>query len=362
MKNHKNTSGITLIALIITIIVLLILAAVAIATLTGDNGLIKKAGEAKNTLNEAEEKEQIQLGYNGYKMAKYTEANPQLKVEGATVTGEGPWTIAFSSGNSYTLSAEGRIIEGSSTGGEQSSITPISKVETENFVGYYADINADGTVDGVIFADLLVGNTKYGEWTDEDGTYTIPKLSASELKDYYVSKEKHTWGEIEKPVLSPTGNGKERFYVMAFSDLDTNTHYWYINARRNMSDYETATSEDFGKGKKNTEDMIARWKKGAVSNGGYGDKNDNDMWGLIGTQVEAGWFIPSRAEWSAFGGELEIDDTYSSPYGSLLSSNYWTSSQSSTESAYTAVFGNDIAYMGGTSVNASYYVRLATTF
>ena len=58
LKTHK---GITLIALIITIIVLLILAGVAIATLTGDNGIIAKAQQAKMQNDKANEKEQIDL-------------------------------------------------------------------------------------------------------------------------------------------------------------------------------------------------------------------------------------------------------------------------------------------------------------
>ena len=47
MKNFRKNQGITLIALVITVIVLLILAGVSIATLTGDNGLLSKAQEAK---------------------------------------------------------------------------------------------------------------------------------------------------------------------------------------------------------------------------------------------------------------------------------------------------------------------------
>lgn len=45
----KNQKGITLIALVITIIVLLILAGVAIAMLQGDNGILTKAKEARDT-------------------------------------------------------------------------------------------------------------------------------------------------------------------------------------------------------------------------------------------------------------------------------------------------------------------------
>ena len=43
----KGNKGITLIALVVTIIVLLILAGVAIAMLSGDNGILKRASEAK---------------------------------------------------------------------------------------------------------------------------------------------------------------------------------------------------------------------------------------------------------------------------------------------------------------------------
>ena len=46
-KLVNNSNGITLIALIITIIVLLILAGVTIATLTGENGLLTRANDAK---------------------------------------------------------------------------------------------------------------------------------------------------------------------------------------------------------------------------------------------------------------------------------------------------------------------------
>ena len=53
--------GITLIALVITIIILLILASVTIATLTGDNGIITKAMEAKQKTEEAELDEQLKL-------------------------------------------------------------------------------------------------------------------------------------------------------------------------------------------------------------------------------------------------------------------------------------------------------------
>ena len=60
-KNRKDGSGITLIALVITIIVLLILAGVTIAALSGDNGILKRAVEAKEKTNQANKDEEDTL-------------------------------------------------------------------------------------------------------------------------------------------------------------------------------------------------------------------------------------------------------------------------------------------------------------
>ena len=57
----KKEKGITLIALVVTIVVLLILAGVSIAMLTGENGLIARAIEARKRNTEASVREQVQL-------------------------------------------------------------------------------------------------------------------------------------------------------------------------------------------------------------------------------------------------------------------------------------------------------------
>ena len=58
---EMREKGITLIALVITIIILLILASVTVATLTGDNGIITKAMEAREKTELAEVEEQLEL-------------------------------------------------------------------------------------------------------------------------------------------------------------------------------------------------------------------------------------------------------------------------------------------------------------
>ena len=59
LKNRER--GITLIALVITIIVLLILAGISIAMLTGTNGILTQANNAKQATEESAEKEKRQL-------------------------------------------------------------------------------------------------------------------------------------------------------------------------------------------------------------------------------------------------------------------------------------------------------------
>ena len=43
--------------------------------------------------------------------------------------------------------------------------SPIS--QTDSYVGYYADIEGDGTVDGIIYADLAIGGS--GQWRRQLG-------------------------------------------------------------------------------------------------------------------------------------------------------------------------------------------------
>ena len=69
-KNSNN--GITLIALVITIIVLLILAGVAIATLTGENGILTRAQDAKNKTEQSQKDEENILNSYEDKINEYT--------------------------------------------------------------------------------------------------------------------------------------------------------------------------------------------------------------------------------------------------------------------------------------------------
>ena len=227
--------------------------------------------------------------------------------------------------------------------------------ESTSYVGYYADVDGNGSVDGVIYADLAIGGS--GQWTYSDGTYSY--TAKTNTKDYYISQTNYEGPFGTKDVLTAIdGEGEDRFYVMALEDFNTGTHYcWYYAAYGNMDDYATATSLDFGTGKANTEAMIAKWNSSA-----YGAQNDAgtylDMWGAIQDKVAEGWFVPSRGEWGAFGDNLGITTDNYVNYG--LSGWCWSSSQYRTFGAWYANF-ND-GYMVYDNVDRDNNVRLSATF
>ena len=78
-KNMKNNNGITLIALVITIIVLLILAGISIAMLTGENGILTQAQNAKNKTEEAEAKERQDLENQNALIESLASGNNNIK-------------------------------------------------------------------------------------------------------------------------------------------------------------------------------------------------------------------------------------------------------------------------------------------
>ena len=85
-KDILGNKGITLISLVVTIIVLMILAGVAVAALMGDNGIIKRAGEAKESQRGATVQDEVTLAISENKMTD--EINKTRGVTGGLKTKE----------------------------------------------------------------------------------------------------------------------------------------------------------------------------------------------------------------------------------------------------------------------------------
>ena len=81
-KKIQSKNGITLIALVITIVVLLILAGISIQMLTGNNGILQKAGQAKESTDEAQIIEEAKIDILAFQTSKLGDSLTEAELEG----------------------------------------------------------------------------------------------------------------------------------------------------------------------------------------------------------------------------------------------------------------------------------------
>ena len=248
-----------------TIIVLLILAGVTIATLTGENGIITKAIEARDETEKASVIEQAKMDILEKQAEKQSgeitkaEFKEILEKYFNSVPEEIPDDLT---GIELTVKEEygGQIIEIAEIWNGK-FVEEREYIDTAtSYVGYYADIEGDGTVDGIIYADLAVGGS--GAWNDEEWSGYEYSAVTSGLKSYYVSQEEYEGAFGKKDVLSPDGSGEDRFYVMALEDINPGTDYcWYSAAYGQLDKIIGETENDFETGKENTEYVLGKWRE-----------------------------------------------------------------------------------------------------
>ena len=139
----KRNKGITLIALVITIIVMLILVVVTV-TMAVKEGLFEKAGTAARDTQIKGDAEK-QLGSGRIKIGGIWYDSPQ----------------DFANGKKSLNQDDG--YQGDVTTGVDKGDEPDEQPKSP-YIGCYADLDGDGEIetdkDGIIYADLGVGNTK----------------------------------------------------------------------------------------------------------------------------------------------------------------------------------------------------------
>ena len=114
----KTNTGITLISLVVTIIILLILAGISIGMLSGDNGILGQAGNAKTQTDVAQEKEIIDIAVvHAMGKSKYrditkdnldTELNKNSEIESTEQTNKGI-VVTFKSNRAYLVNSDGDV-------------------------------------------------------------------------------------------------------------------------------------------------------------------------------------------------------------------------------------------------------------
>ena len=146
MDVRRRQKGITLISLVVTIVVLLILASITISTVFSDNGIIKKAQEAKNKTEEAVAREQEELNKLYSDLENALNSVPEEPVdpeppEGAVQFSPVTWSGGTAS-TTITTSATGFTLQYQIGGIEETKWTD--------------------TTSGNVISGLTLGQTVYG--------------------------------------------------------------------------------------------------------------------------------------------------------------------------------------------------------
>ena len=116
-QKFKRNKGITLIALVVTIIVLLILAGISISMLTGQNGILKKASEAKSQNRIAQNGELVNLSaIDALSQGEGTITDANLKTALNNNIGEGKYEITGDATNGWTVTVDGEDYRVEATG------------------------------------------------------------------------------------------------------------------------------------------------------------------------------------------------------------------------------------------------------
>ena len=280
----------------------------------------------------------VQASKAGYKTQSTTQTVKVNKANGNLILSSYSGTITYPNSTSFTASGTGSISAWSSnTGvatvsvsgntvtvksiGAGSATITVKSASNTNYnektatysvtvkdntftgtsgVGYYADVDGNGTVDGIIFADFKNGGS--GSW---GGTrYTISTVTG--LKEYYISKTNYNGPFGTKNVLSARGSGNARFNVMALSDYNNSTKY-------------------------------------------------------IGTYITSGeWHTPTIETWTMFAGQLGITTSNYSGYG--LKETYWSNSYYYQFDLYKYIIVFREGLISDDNKNNQHYIRLTRTF
>ena len=200
-KMAKERRGVTLIALVITIIVLLILAGVTIAMLTGENGIISKAMQAKTKTEDSKETEEAGLKeIENYINGKSAEAGVVIQdlksiksdgtegeVIGEKVSDGAGGIVPIPSGFYYVGGTaksgtvisdnladkdkyKGQELVGTDLSGNQFVFIPVNGIDLK----YEQDHKYDGKYE-YAYTTELSGYTSQSDWSDDSGESTSVK-------------------------------------------------------------------------------------------------------------------------------------------------------------------------------------------
>lgn len=348
LKKTKSEHGVTIMALVITIIVLLILAGITIQMALDDNGIIKRAKDAKNTYESSREAEQVALGQASNSIQDAM--NSTGETGGSGGTGGSSSSGGGTSGNPDNLQEQ---IDKLRQENEE------LKRENEELKSQQATGNAtpEQVLAGATFSTAAkIGQT--GTMPANDGSDNVKDDKAWIYNNkvyfgipygYYPSNK---YGELE--------NVSERY--ITFSSLSniiglTNDK---LAVGQNVLGIDgaftsdgTATADNIAKGK------IAYVNGKKIVGNGAGETNNynsgyNNGYSAASQSVKSGVISKGYSkwiDWYASGGSLQIDVTVSgyTPIGCGITS--WGGGETYGTSLNVSLSGNTVTLSGSAKNN-----------
>ena len=242
INKNRHEKGITLIALVITIIVLLILAGISLATLTGDNGVLKQATNASIKTEHASVLEHLQLEVSSYVIDKNTNVNSitlieylqsrgiigdeigegsekyQINVE--TLTGKtqkyGNGTATESEKNDVYMLEKVDTSTGNLINKKVASTTPIKLATTNDkatykiiYYGKASEIVGVGNIDDITETVSSTNgeetsNVKWLYQENSDGNIEITGIDLNEYQDDYIFTPDERFDYLSRGTLDVT--------------------------------------------------------------------------------------------------------------------------------------------------------------
>ena len=279
----KESKGITLIALVITIIVLLILAGVTIATLTGDNGILTKAGDAKTQTEQAKEDENLKIAIAG---SYGTDGKLNLDDLKDNLKNQG---ISYTNSNEFPLEV--------TVNGEE------KKIDANGNVTVKLESVADSKTKGTVFDDVTTLEDTYGNQVTIPKGFKIADDSATDVTGGIVIEDATYTNTIGSQfVWIPVGTGEKNAIKKANKETvdialgryeftknndgtiktsEYSESYTEDTTANHNSDYKNAIAKDIEEFKKSVKNnhgyYIGRYEAGVVDyNSSVSTSNSNN--------------------------------------------------------------------------------------
>ncbi len=240
----KNTKGITLIALVITIIVLLILAGVSIAMLTGENGILNQAQEAKTQTEFKSAEEKVKLAIMGARaddgQMTVDEIKREVSYQGGSVTGDTFPVQVQMDGHTFTVDANGTVTSNGSGGNQpsgQGTLGTVTGEETSNTTvqdslgnkvvvpaGFKVQDSRKTVPEGIVIVDISHEATKGSEFV----WIPVGTVNRDEGEPVTIKLSRYTFGATGKE----TDHGDKGISIgNDYQELETSGYYGNATAK-----------------------------------------------------------------------------------------------------------------------------------